>query len=150
MSKKTAALIALILVSPVIIYFLWPTDEARIRRLFREGAGAVENKKIEDVMSKISFNYTDDHSLSYLAIKELMKRSFERMNNIKVEYGLKDIVISDKTASVGMDIRVIATYDKDTGYVVGDAARPVRVKFFLEKERTTWLVTRTEGLDIGH
>ena len=60
MSKKTVISLAILILAPLIIYFLWPSDENRIKKLFREGAQAIEQEKIDDVMSLVSFNYTDD------------------------------------------------------------------------------------------
>ncbi len=149
MSKKLIIFLTLFFLAPLIIYFLWPSDESRIKKLFREGARAVEEKRINDVMSKVSFNYTDEHDLTYLYIKEGFERVFTQMNNIKVEYDLKEIEIKDDNAAAGLDIRVVASYGKDAGYIVGDAARPAHIKFFLEKVRTKWLITKTEGLPLG-
>jgi hypothetical protein len=148
MNKKTVISLALLVLSPLIIYFLWPSDENRIKKLFREGAHAIEQEKIDDVMSRVSFNYTDDHGLAYITIKEGMGRVFQQMSGIKINYELKNISIKDKTATVDLDIRVIAGDGQDAGYAVGDASEPAHMKFFLEKERTKWLVNRTEGLPI--
>jgi len=146
MSKKTIISLALLVLSPLIIYFLWPSDENRIKKLFSEGAKALEQEKIDDVMSKVSFNYTDDQGLAYLYIKKGMENVFQKMSGIKIEYAIKNITIKDATANADLEIRVIASYGQDTGYVAGDAAKPVHMKFFLEKERATWLVSKTEGL----
>jgi len=146
MSKKSIIALALLILSPVIIYFLWPTDEARIKRLFKEGAKAVEAKKIDDVMSKISYSYTDRHGLSYLALKQGMEREFRRMSNIRMEYDITQIEVREKAATARMDVRVIASYGKDTGYVVGDAARPAHLSFSLEKGPTGWLIDSSEGI----
>jgi hypothetical protein len=146
MSRKTIISLALLILSPVIIYFLWPTDESRIRKLFREGAAAVEQEKLDDVMSKVSFSYTDKQGLAYITIKEGMRRVFQQMSGIKIEYEIKNISVKGATAAADLDLRVIASYGTDTGYVIGDAAEPGHVKFFLEKERAAWLVAGTEGL----
>lgn len=148
MSKKSFISLAILILAPVIIYFLWPSDENRIKNLFREGAKSIEEKKIDDVMSRVSFNYNDDQGLAYITIKEGMGRVFQRMTGIKIDYEIKNITIKDKTAAVDLDIRVIAGSGQDTGYAVGDAANPAHMKFFLEKERTKWLVTKTEGLPL--
>jgi glutamine amidotransferase-like uncharacterized protein len=148
MSKKSIILLALLIISPVIIYFLWPTDESRIRKLFREGTKAVEARKLEDVMSKVSYNYTDEHGLAYITLKQGMDRALKEMSGIRIEYEIKGIQVKDKSASAEMDIRVIASYGKDTGYVLGDAARPAHLKFSLEKERTAWLINSSEGLKV--
>lgn len=148
MSKKTVIFLVVLILSPLIIYFLWPSDEYRIRKLFREGAKAIEKEKIDDVMSRVSFNYTDDNGLSYIAIKEGMGRVFQQMSGIKVEYKIKNITIRNTSASADLDIRVIASYGQDTGYTVGDAAEPAHMKFYLEKERASWLVSKTEGIPL--
>ena len=148
MSKKTVILLAVLILSPLIIYLLWPTDESRIKKLFREGAKEVEEEKISEVMSKVSFNYTDDHGLSYIALKEMMGRVFQQMSGIKVEYEIKNITVKEASATADLDIRVIASYGQETGYTVGDAANPAHMKFYLEKERTKWLVSKTEGLPV--
>ncbi|MDA8104543.1 MAG: hypothetical protein M0Z71_04100 [Nitrospiraceae bacterium] len=148
MSKKSIAFLILLIILPVIIYFLWPSDEARIKKLFREGAKAVEARKAEDVMSKVSFNYSDEHGLSYITLKQAVERTLKEMSGIQVEYDIKGITIKDKNASAELDLRVIATYGKDTGYVVGDAARPAHLTFSLEKERTNWQITKVEGLKV--
>jgi hypothetical protein len=45
-----------------------------------------------------------------------------------------------------MDVRVLATIGNDTGYILGDLAKPVHLSFILEKEMTGWVVIKTEGL----
>lgn len=146
MSKKTVISLVILILSPLIIYFLWPSDESRIKKLFREGAKAIEQEKIDDVMSRVSFNYTDDHGSAYITIKEGMGRVFQQMSGIKIEYEIKNITVRDRTATADLDIRVIASYGQDAGYVAGDAAKPAHMKFFLEKERAKWFVNKTEGL----
>jgi len=146
LSKKSIVLLFLLIAVPVIIYFLWPSDESRIKKLFREGSVAIEKKDIDAVMSKVSFNYRDEYGFTYLYIKETMKHLFLKMSDIKIEYENLHINIADKTATVDMDVRIIATIGNDTGYILGDLPKPVHLKFTLEKERTKWLVTKTDGL----
>ncbi len=148
MSRKAIILLFIFIIVPVIFYFLCPSDESSIRKLIKEGAAAVEKENINDVMSKVSFNYSDDHGLNYLYLKEEMKGIFQRMDHIMIEYEIGDMEIKDKAATVVVDIRVIATYGQDTGYFMGDAADPVEVLFTLEKVRTKWLVRSTTGLPV--
>lgn len=68
------------------------------------------------------------------------------MSDIKIEYENLNIKVNEKTATADMDVRIIATIGNDTGYIFGDLPKPVHLKFTLEKERTKWLVTKTEGL----
>jgi ketosteroid isomerase-like protein len=146
MSKKTVILLFLLFSAPLVIYLLFPSDKSRIRKLFKEGAAAVEAKKTEDVMSKVSFNYTDEHGLSYLYLQKVFERVFREMDDIKVDYDIRDIEVSGDTATADVDIRVTARRGQETGYVAGDASSPLRIKFFLDKEHLRWLVVKTEGL----
>jgi len=146
MSKKTIAIIFLLLLTPVILYLLWPSDESRIKKLFKEGSAAIEKEDLETVMSKVSFNYQDEYGFNYLYIKETMKHVFQQMSDIKVEYENLRINVTDKTATADMDVMVLATISGSTGYVLGDLAKPAHLKFTLEKERSKWSVIKTEGL----
>ena len=149
LNKKTIALLFFLIAAPVIIYFLMPSDESRIRKLFREGATAIEKEDLDAVMARVSFNYSDGNGLTYLSIRELMKSIFQRMDHIKAEYeDLRISVGKDKTATADMDVRIVATIGTDTGYILGDISNPVHLKFTLEKERTKWLVMKTEGLQL--
>ncbi len=146
MSKKTIIFLCLLILSPIIIYFLWPSDENRIKKLFREGAKAVQEENLDEVMSKVSFNYSDDHSMTYLIIKDGMKKVFQQMDSISVEYEIKNIEIRDKAALVELDLRVVASFGQDTGYVLGDIDKPAHMTFYLDKERGKWLVGKTKGI----
>ena len=146
MSKKSISILFLIILIPIILYFLWPSDESRIKKLFKEGSKAIEKEDLDGVMSKVSYNYQDDYGLTYLYIKEHMKRVFQQLNDIKIEYENLKITISKNIATADMDVRIIATMGNDTGYILGDLDKPAHLKFTLEKVRTKWLVIKTEGL----
>ena len=146
MSKKTIAILFLLLLTPVILYLIWPSDESRIKKLFKEGSAAIEKEDLEAVMSKVSFNYQDEYGFNYLYVKEMMKYVFKQMSDIKVEYENLKINVTDKTATADMDVMVLATISGNTGYVLGDLAKPLHLKFTLEKERSKWSVIKTEGL----
>jgi hypothetical protein len=51
MNRKTIMAFSVLIFSPILIYFLWPPDENRIKKLFREGAKAIEKEKLEGVLS---------------------------------------------------------------------------------------------------
>ena len=146
MSKKTIIFLFILILAPVIIYLLWPSDEARIKKMLKEGMSAVEQEDLENVMSKISFNYRDEYGLTYIYIKEYMKNIFRQMDEINVEYENLQIKVYENTASVAMDVRVVAQIGTDTGYVFGDYPNPEQLTLTLQKERTKWYVIKTEGL----
>ena len=146
MSRKTIILLFILFILPLVIYFLWPSDEARIKKLFREGSRAIEKKDLDAVMSKVSFNYTDEYGFNYLYIKESFKRFFQQMGDLDIEYENLTITITDKAAKAEMDVRVVATIGNERGYILGDLPNPVHLTFSLEKQRTKWMVLKTEGM----
>jgi hypothetical protein len=146
MSKKALYLLISLIGIAAAVYFIFPSDESRIKKLFKQGSRAIEEEDLDSVMSKVSFNYRDEYGLTYLYLKESMKSVFHQMRDIKIEYENLEISVEEKTATADMDVRVLATVGSDTGYILGDLPNPVHLKFTLEKERTKWLVTKTEGL----
>jgi len=148
MSKKSVILLFLLIISPVLIYFLWPSDEARIKKLIKEGAEAIEKKEIDKVMAKVSFNYQDEKGLTYILIKQILGSQFKALSGIKIEYENLKIEVKEKLATAEFDLLVIATIGNQTGYIIGDLKTPARIKLFLEKERVSWLVIKTEGLSL--
>ena len=146
MSKKTIIFLFILILAPVIIYLLWPSDEARIKKMLKEGISAVEQEDLENVMSKVSFNYRDEYGLTYIYIKEYMQNIFRQMDEINIEYENLQIKVYENTASVEMDVRVVAQIGTDTGYVFGDYPNPEQLTLTLQKERTKWYLIKTEGL----
>ena len=146
MSKRVIILLFILILTPVILYFVWPSDEARIKKLLKEGINAVEQENLEQVMSKVSFNYRDDYGLTYLYIREYMKKIFQQLNEINVDCENLEIRVREKTASAEMDVRVLAQVGTDTGYVFGDYPNPKHLILTLQKDKTKWYVIKTEGL----
>lgn len=146
MSKKTAALVLILMALPIAVYFLWPSDTSRIKKLVKEGAEAVEKEDIEGVMSKISRAYRDDFGLNYMMIKHLLGRQFEAVSDMEVEYESLKIKVDGRNAVAEMDVLVLATIDGETGYILGDLRESAHARFYLGKEGAKWLVLKTEGI----
>ncbi len=133
----------LLIVTPVAVYFLWPSDEARIRKLVRLEAKAIEAEDIQAVMKGISYNYSDEKGLSYLLIKRLLEREFQRLNNIKFRYSDLLIEVRDNdTAIAVMDLHVTSgTNTESPRYVLGDKENPVVLNLALRKEGAgKWII----------
>ena len=150
MWKRKVVASVLLLMSLIVAYLVWPTDEHRIRKLFKEGVEAAESGDLEGVMAKVSFNYRDDYGVTYLYLKEILKREFQRLSDISVEYDGLKILVREDEATAELDMRVIATAGNETGYIIGDARAPLHIRFTLEKERGKWQIIKTEGLEIVH
>lgn len=145
MRKKLIIIVILCLTLILVVYLVWPSDERQIKRLFKEGENAIESENLESVMSRVSFNYLDDYGMTYLYLKEALKRQFEALSDIDVGYENLKIKYLDGRATAEMDLRAIATIGNERGYIIGDIKTPLHIKFTLEKERTKWLIVKTEG-----
>ncbi len=151
-----------ILSAALILIFFWPSDERRIKKFFKEGASAVESEDLDGVMSKFSYNYRDDYGMTYFYVKEVLKREFEKLSDIKVEYGSlririlragtltgnKETLASDR-ATVEAEVRVLATIGTETGYILGDPKSPLTLRFTLDKEQMRWRLVMVEGFRGG-
>lgn len=153
MSRKFAALLLALTVSTLLVYSLWPSDEARIIRLVKEGAQSVEREDVEGVMSLISFSYRDGRGLNYMLLKKTLKRHFDMYSEIEVEYEGLTMDVGDGRAGAEMLVRVLASEGGMRGYIFGDLDEPLRLRLELEKSPAKkWLVTRAspempEGAD---
>src|SRR6266498_4542571 len=147
--RKVIITLLLFLVPALTLYILWPSDEGRIKKLFKEGAGSMESEDPGGVMAKVSFNYRDEYGMTYLTLRETLEREFKRISDVHVEYDDLKIQVFKNGASKGalaeMDVRVVATIGSETGYIAGDVKKPLHLRFALEKERMKWLIVKTEG-----
>ncbi len=161
MTRKFVTGLVLASVAAAALIFLWPSDEKRIKKLLKEGASAVEFRDIAGVMSRISYNYRDDYGMTYFYLKETLKKEFEKLSDVKVEYGDPQVKIfrqgkmtesagelSFDRAIVEIDVRVLATIGTETGYIVGDPKSPLNLRFTLDKEQMGWRIVKTEGLNL--
>lgn len=152
MSKKSIALLIIIFAAPVIIYLLWPTEEARIKKLVRQSAQAIEEENIEDAMSVVSFNYQDQYGLSYLLIKKGLEQYFQKYSDMEVEYeGLRvEVAEGAQEATVSMGLSVLAMRGQDMGYVLGGDG-PVHFALKLKKggPLKKWQVVEASGFMPG-
>ena len=147
MKKMWMAGIFALSVSILTAYLFWPTDESRIRTLFKEGAKAVESGDFAGVMARVSYSYRDEYGMTYLSLREALKRQFQRLSDISVEYEHLRVHVHGDAATAELEMRVIATSGNETGYIIGDIRAPLRVRFTLDKERTGWLIVKAEGFE---
>ncbi|UCG78703.1 MAG: hypothetical protein JSV21_02385 [Nitrospirota bacterium] len=146
MSKRTLILITLLIVVPVSIYFLMPGDKARIRKMIRKGAAAVEQENLDETMKAVSLSYRDEHGMTYLLLKKGFERFFRMFDDIEVDIEKVDVTVDDDAASSEIYVRVIATRGTERSYIVGDAADPLKIVFSLEKEKIRWQITSARGM----
>ncbi len=133
-----------------MIWFFIPTDKSRIRKLIGSGSAAIEQEDLESVMSRVSYNYRDDYGMTYLYLKESLKRFFKRYNNINIHYSNLHIQVNGHVATAGLDVRVLVGEGKDRGYIAGNTSGALHIVFSLEKEKFRWQIVKTEGVPTNY
>lgn len=150
MGRLKFIFLVLIIISPVLVWLLWPSDEAHIRKLISQTAQAAEAGDVEGVMSAVDLTYRDSSGLSYLYLKKILERELGRLKNIEVSYsGLKIDVFEDDTAKASMTLEVLAGEEEQRGYYLGGPGNDVELTITLNKRQLgKWFVTYAE-YDLG-
>lgn len=150
MKKLKIIFLIIVVVSPVIIWLLWPSDEARIRKVISHTAQAAEAGDVDGVMSAVDLTYSDSYGLNYLVLKNFLEREFKRLKNIDVSYsGLKIDVFKDNTATASMSLEVLAGEDERRGYYLGGPDNDAVLTITLSKNQLgQWRVTHAQ-YDMG-
>lgn len=130
-------------IAPLLIWLLFPSDEARIKRLIKESAGAVEIEDIDVVMGHVSFSYRDDYGQSYMLLKRNLLRQFEMYSDIQVEYEDLAVEVRKDGATASLSLLVLATLGGQRGYILGDLKEAARLVVGLRKSPAKkWLIIK--------
>jgi hypothetical protein len=152
--KRSYSLFATVLfIIAAALYFLYPTDENRIRKTIKGGASAVMAEDIDGVMEYVSYNYNDRYGNNYLLLKKRLQNIFRRLDDIDIERNIVKISVKEKLAEVELSVRVLATPSSgpspdgfERAYLIGDAGEAADLKITLEKSSYKWLITEVDGL----
>ena len=149
MSRKSLIFLLFLIVLPVVVYLIWPSDESRIQKLVKEGAETIEKEDIDKTMSKVSFNYQDDIGLNYMLLRKILERQFAALEEIDIECENLSVRVDKDKATASLDVRALATSEGggQRGYIFGDLKEPARLSLELEKGTAgRWLVVNASGL----
>ncbi len=151
MRKRYSLFAAVLFMCAAAVYWFYPTDENRIRKIIRKSERAIIAEDIDGLMDSISYNYTDDYGNSYLTLKRRFVTVFKRLSDIDIERNIIRISVADKRAETELEVRVIASSPSDPSksareYIIGDAGRAQTIKVFLEKSPHKWLITGVGGV----
>jgi hypothetical protein len=150
MRRRYAALLFLCAVS---VYFYYPSDENRIRKVIRNCEKAAVTEDIDGLMDSFSYNYIDDYGNGYLKLKKRFEAAFKRLDNIEIEKNLRGITIDESEAQAELQIRVIASSSSGRGgkgqdkkYIIGYPEDTETIRISFAKSAHKWLITGFEGL----
>lgn len=130
----------------IAVYFIYPTDKTRIIRVINKSGDAIVSKNIDGLMAHVAYHYRDDYGNGYLQVQEILQTAFNRLNDLEVERHITSVSVEDNSAAVELSVRVIASEEKNRGYLIGDAGQAATIKVFFEKISHKWLITKVEGV----
>lgn len=136
----------ILLLSLILLFVLYPTDERQIKRIISNAEKAIVSEDIVQLMEFISYNYSDAYGNGYLHIKKTMQNVFTHLNNIETERNINKISVKESYAEAELSVRVTASEGGSRGYIVGDAGKAETIKVFFEKSPHKWLITKVEGV----
>lgn len=153
MRRNYTILASLFFLCVVAAYFIFPTDENRIRKTINVGERAVESEDIDGLMERVSYNYQDKYGNNYLFLRKRLADTFRRLDNIAIEKQYRRIVILEGRAEVELSVRVLASHrsaqvrsETDREYFMGDSLEGKTILVFLEKSMQKWLITGVDGV----
>jgi hypothetical protein len=143
MSKKSFIILLALGITILLVWILFPSDEARIKKLVKESIGAVETEDIDGVMDHIAFGYQDEYGLSYVLLKKNLKMQFQVFSDIQVDYENLVVEVQEDGATASMSVLVLATEKGQRGYVLGDLKEAARIVLELVKNPAKkWLIMK--------
>jgi hypothetical protein len=143
MNKKSLILLLVLGTALFLTWLLFPSDEARIKRLIKESVEAVEREDIDGVMGHIAFGYQDEYGQSYVLLKRNLQRQFETYSDIQVEYEELAVEVTKDGATASLSLLVLATLGNQRGYILGDLKEAARLVLDLKKNPAKkWLIMK--------
>jgi hypothetical protein len=137
------ALIAVIIIFKVCIR----DDDAEIRAMIAEMTKAAEELDTQEFMKHFSLKYKDSHDNSYFIIQQLVKRTFDQLEELEVDVRNVDISVAGSSAYVTLEV---ATRAKGAGGIIhpfGSEQRPEIPRITLKEEHLKWKIIKVEGVD---
>jgi hypothetical protein len=123
------------------------SDEARIGRLFRDGARAVAEERLLGVAAKLKRSYTDPWGFSYESLLGTLGDLFSSHEQIDVDHRLESVSVSGDTAVAVLSLSLRATAGGSRQVLLG-GDEPVQAVVELERDRGSWLIARTTELSV--
>ena len=133
---------ALVVAVVIIAIVVFPSDKKRIRKAIRTCEQAIINENNEELMSFISFNYSDDYGGSYLMLKKRSERLFKTYDDYEIIADIVGITVNEGKAIADLKVSIIASEGNERGYLLGDAGYPREIKVYFEKDKFGWAIVR--------
>jgi hypothetical protein len=138
-----AALIGIIVLGKIF----FQDDDAEIRALLEEMINAAEERSTQEFMKHFSLKYKDSSGNNYFIIQQLVKRTFDQVEDLKVEVKNTDISVAKDSAYVTLEVLTRARIHGQITHPFGSEQAPEMPRLTLKKERLDWKIVKVEGVE---
>lgn len=144
--KKTLLFVSVLIIGVIIVISLLPSEKKRVKKVIVKCRDAVVAEDVDALMDHVSFNYSDDHSGSYLQVKNTAEKVFSTYDDFDLSIDIMSISINEDRAKADIKISMIASDEDTRGYMLGDAGGPQDVQVYFGKGPYVWKINRIDGL----
>ena len=146
MKKIIIIILIILLIGGGIFLYSGVLDKFRIRGVIKGAEKAMEQEKIDKLMSCVSLKYMDEYGFNYPMVKRLVADLFKDFDKFDVSIKNPVVEIKDDTATVKFDLWVAVDWNGNPSYIVGTNRSAAHIRAFLAKEFLSWKVVKVEGV----
>jgi hypothetical protein len=122
-------------------------EEIVIQQVLEAGAVAIARKDFRECLRFVSPGYQDPWGYNARLIEGFLKRAFKEFSQPNLEFGGNlSIQVSGNRAMVQTAVRLRATYQGKSNYLLGDTGSFNSLTLLLNKEKSGWKVVQVQGL----
>jgi hypothetical protein len=122
-------------------------DRHLVRLVLEAGVAAIEKEDFRECLRFLSYRYQDTWGFNLKLIEVFLRRAFKEFSQPRVELlENPDIQVAGNRAVLQTAIRLRATYQGRSNYLLGDSRGFNTLELSLEKEPSGWKVIQVRGL----
>lgn len=139
----------------LLIYFFYPggDDTAEIEAVFNDIIESAERKDQNGITEYFSLHYKDEYGATYPAVKNIIKKAFEKFDSFDISYSDLSVSINEnadgeKEAAANLDAIVTGTKSGVPHSLIGSDESSENVTVILRKSALGgWKIIEVQGLD---
>jgi hypothetical protein len=136
-TRRELILGLLVVALALLVWYLVPSEEDRIRKRLEEAARALEQEDARGVMSVIDVEHFTDPIGAYdpVAMEDGLGEAFRMFDNIEVVMEKPRIRIEEDKRHALITLRFVITgiYEGQFGFIVGTTQETALARFIMEK-----------------
>ena len=122
-------------------------DSQQVRLVLEAGVAAIEKEDFRECLRFLSHRYQDPWGFNLKLIEVFLRRAFQEFSQPRVELlENPDIQVAGNRALLQTAVRLRATYQNRSNYLLGDSREFNPFVLSLEKEPSGWKVVQVRGL----